>query len=247
MLLCQKKSVTQALLIIRSFDPIQVPRKKTCDLAKLNPVSPCICQQHTYLTTRKHQRKNRKQQINKLNTCENVLNKNNFEKNTLKNNPQKLPSKVIFFYYIVIFFDQNYLKIVKKITATYFAPNNLTGSIGSTATIHAQCSPPDLNHDHPRPVFAAGTQPPEKMPKDMPDRMPDRTSDRVPDRMSEDMPDRMPDRMPERTSDRVPDRMSEDTPDRMSEDMPDRMSEDMTDRMSEDMPDRMSEDTLKTF
>ena len=25
--------------------------------------------------------------------------------------------------------------------------------------IHAQCSLPDLNHDHPRPVFAAGPQP----------------------------------------------------------------------------------------
>ena len=26
----------------------------------------------------------------------------------------------------------------------------------STTTIHAQCSLPDLNHDHPRPVFPAG-------------------------------------------------------------------------------------------
>ena len=47
----KKMSVTQALLVIRSFDPIQVPRKKTCDLAKLSPVNPCICQQHTYGTT----------------------------------------------------------------------------------------------------------------------------------------------------------------------------------------------------
>ena len=29
----------------------------------------------------------------------------------------------------------------------------------STASIHAQCSLPDLNHDHPRPVFPAGPQP----------------------------------------------------------------------------------------
>ena len=29
----------------------------------------------------------------------------------------------------------------------------------STTTIHAQYSLPDLNHDHPRPVFAAGPQP----------------------------------------------------------------------------------------
>ena len=29
----------------------------------------------------------------------------------------------------------------------------------SSTTIHAQCSLPDLNHDHPRPVFPAGPQP----------------------------------------------------------------------------------------
>ena len=29
----------------------------------------------------------------------------------------------------------------------------------STTTIHAQCPLPDLNHDHPRPVFSAGPQP----------------------------------------------------------------------------------------
>ena len=29
----------------------------------------------------------------------------------------------------------------------------------STRTIHAQCSLPDLNHEHPRPVFPAGPQP----------------------------------------------------------------------------------------
>ena len=29
----------------------------------------------------------------------------------------------------------------------------------STTTIPAQCSLPDLNHDHPRPVFPAGPQP----------------------------------------------------------------------------------------
>ena len=29
----------------------------------------------------------------------------------------------------------------------------------STTTIHAQCSLPDLNHDHQRPVFAPGPQP----------------------------------------------------------------------------------------
>ena len=34
----------------------------------------------------------------------------------------------------------------------------------STTTIHAQCSLPDLNHDHPRPVFPAGPQPRPSVP-----------------------------------------------------------------------------------
>ena len=34
----------------------------------------------------------------------------------------------------------------------------------STTTIPAQCSLPDLNHDHPRPVFPAGPQPPVSTP-----------------------------------------------------------------------------------
>ena len=34
----------------------------------------------------------------------------------------------------------------------------------STTIIHAQCSLPDLNHDHPRPVFPAGPQPRSSMP-----------------------------------------------------------------------------------
>ena len=33
-----------------------------------------------------------------------------------------------------------------------------------TSTTHAQCSLPDLNHDHPRPVFPAGPQPRVSMP-----------------------------------------------------------------------------------
>ena len=60
-------------------------------------------------------------------------------------------------------------------------------------TIHAQCSLPDLNHDHPRPVFAAGPQPRPATPS-----VRCRTSTpmpkAMPDRMSEDMPDRMSDR-----------------------------------------------------
>ena len=93
----------------------------------------------------------------------------------------------------------------------------------STTTIPAQCSLPDLNHDHPRPVFPAGPQP----------RLPDRSGHcrTSTARMSEKMSDRMSEDMSEI--------MSEDMPDRMSEDMPERMSEDMPDRMSEDMPDKM--------
>ena len=71
----------------------------------------------------------------------------------------------------------------------------------STTTIPAQCSLPDLNHDHPRPVFPAGPQPRVSTPS-----VPCRTSCRMP----EDMPDRMSDRMPE------------DMPDKMPWDMPDR-------------------------
>ena len=41
----------------------------------------------------------------------------------------------------------------------------------STTTIHAQCSLPDLNHDHPRPVFPAGPQPRPSTPS-----VPSRTS-----------------------------------------------------------------------
>ena len=95
----------------------------------------------------------------------------------------------------------------------------------STASIPAQCSLPDLNHDHPRPVFPAGPQPRVSTPKDMPHRVPED----MPDRMLEDMPDRMPEGMP----DRMPDRMS----DRMPEDMPDKVPECLPDRMPADLPD----------
>ena len=104
----------------------------------------------------------------------------------------------------------------------------------STTTIHAQCSLPDLNHDHPRPVFPAGPQPRPSTPS-----VPCRTSTTtihaqcsLPDLNQKicqiecqiDMPDRMPEDLP--------DRMPEDMPDRM----PNRMSEDMSDRMPEDVP-----------
>ena len=108
----------------------------------------------------------------------------------------------------------------------------------STTTIPAQCSLPDLNHDHPRPVFPAGPQPGVSTPS-----VPCRTSCRkikcqiecqkicqvecqkicqkicqidVPEDIPEDMPDRMPDRMPEDMSEYMP----EDMPDRMPDRMP---------------------------
>ena len=78
----------------------------------------------------------------------------------------------------------------------------------STATRDPQCSLPDLNHDHPRPVFPAGPQPRPSTPS-----VPCRTStasihakcslpDLMPDRMPEDLPDRMPENMPENMPDR---------------------------------------------
>ena len=39
------------------------------------------------------------------------------------------------------------------------SPPLLSSSSSSTATLDAQCSLSDLNHDHPRPVFPAGPQP----------------------------------------------------------------------------------------
>ena len=39
------------------------------------------------------------------------------------------------------------------------SPPLLSSSSCSTATLDAQCSLSDLNHDHPRPVFPAGPQP----------------------------------------------------------------------------------------
>ena len=137
----------------------------------------------------------------------------------------------------------------------------------STTTIPAQCSLPDLNHDHPRPVFPAGPQPRVSTPS-----VPCRTSCRkicqiecqticqkicqiecqkicqiecqkICQKICQiDMPDRMPDRMPGRMPDRMPEDMSEYMPEDMPDRMPDRMPEEMPDRMPEDMSDRMPED-----
>ena len=119
----------------------------------------------------------------------------------------------------------------------------------STTTIHAQCSLPDLNRDHPRPMFPAGPQP-----RVSPPSVPCRTSTAtihaqcsLPD-LNREYPRPVfpagPQRdfqMSEKMSDRMPDRMSEEMPDRMSEDMPERMSEDMSDRMPDRMPEYMPE------
>ena len=45
-----------------------------------------------------------------------------------------------------------------------------------TTTIHAQCSLPDLNHDHPRPVFPAGPFPAGPQPRPSAPSVPYRTS-----------------------------------------------------------------------
>ena len=140
----------------------------------------------------------------------------------------------------------------------------------STTSIPAECSLPDLNHDHPRPVFPAGPQP-RPSPPSVPCRtstasipaqcsLPDLNREyprqvfpagpqpRLPDRSGHcrtstgRMSEKMSDRMSEDMPDRMPDRMPERMSERMSEDMPDWMSEDMPARMSEDMPERMSED-----
>ena len=121
----------------------------------------------------------------------------------------------------------------------------------STTTIHAQCSLPDLNHDHPRPVFPAGPQPRPSTPS-----VPCRTSTAsipaqcsLPD-LNHDHPRPVfpagpqprvstPKDMPHRVPEDMPDRMLEDMPDRMPEGMPDRMPDRMSARMPEDMPDRM--------
>ena len=48
------------------------------------------------------------------------------------------------------------------------SPPLLSSSSCSTATLDAQCSLSDLNHDHPRPVFPAGPQPPGPSPPSVP-------------------------------------------------------------------------------
>ena len=142
----------------------------------------------------------------------------------------------------------------------------------STTTIHAQCSLPDLNHDHPRPVFPAGPQPRPSTPS-----VPCRTSTGrgwswlrsgrehwawmvvvevrqgtprvstpkdMPHRVPEDMPDRMLEDMPDRMPEGMPDRMPDRMSARMPEDMPDKVPECLPDRMPADLPDNMPEDML---
>ena len=142
----------------------------------------------------------------------------------------------------------------------------------STTTIHAQCSLPDLNHDHPRPVFPAGPQPRPSTPS-VPCRtstasipaqcsLPDLNHDHprpvfpagpqprvstpkdMPHRVPEDMPDRMLEDMPDRMPEGMPDRMPDRMSARMPEDMPDKVPECLPDRMPADLPDNMPEDML---
>ena len=56
---------------------------------------------------------------------------------------------------IVVFFPTCQVRVVRF----YVSCLLLSSSSCSTATLDAQCSLSDLNHDHPRPVFPAGPQP----------------------------------------------------------------------------------------
>ena len=116
----------------------------------------------------------------------------------------------------------------------------------STTTIHAQCSLPDPNHDHPRPVFPAGPQPRPSTPS-----VPCRTSTTtihaqcsLPD-LNREYPRQVFPAGPhvgrygtKNVQKKVLERMctaGPQRPDRMPEDMPGGMS----DRTPEDMPDKM--------
>ena len=120
----------------------------------------------------------------------------------------------------------------------------------STTTIHTQCSLPDLNHNHPRPMFPAGPQPRPSTPSG-----PCRTSTAnihgkcsLPDlhcwTSIWDLPSSVCTAGPQRRNrlpENMPDRMPENIPDRMPEDMPDRMPDNMSEHMAENMPDRISD------
>ena len=153
-------------------------------------------------------------------------------------------------------------------SASYSSSASSSASSSSTATM-CECSLPDLNRDHLRPVFPAGPQPRSsaanvpyrtstatnvkryarqnagKRSEDVPQKMSEDMAERVSNRMSEDVPERVSDRMSEDVPERLSEKMSEDMPERMSEDMPERtserISEDMPERKSEDWPERMSE------
>ena len=52
------------------------------------------------------------------------------------------------------------MRVVRFYVSCLLLPSSpLSSSSCSTATLDAQCSLSDLNHDHPRPVFPAGPQP----------------------------------------------------------------------------------------
>ena len=141
----------------------------------------------------------------------------------------------------------------------------------SSPRLLSSCSLPDLNHDHPRPVFPAGPQP-----RPSPPSVSCRTSTTtihaqcsLPD-LNREYPRQVFPAGPHvecqkicqiecqiecqkicqikcheicqiDMPDRMSDRMPEDMPDRMPEDLPE-FWEDMPDRMPEDLPDRMPED-----
>ena len=61
--------------------------------------------------------------------------------------------------YLVVFSPPARWGLLDFMSVACSSPPLLSSSSCSTATLDAQCSLSDLNHDHPRPVFPAGPQP----------------------------------------------------------------------------------------
>jgi len=79
---------------------------------------------------------------------------------------------------------------------------------------------PDLNRNHPRPVFAAGPHPPSSQRRYVGTNVRKNVRRYISERTAE----KMSERMSEGKSDRLSEQMSEDVPERMSEAVPERIS-----------------------
>ena len=58
-----------------------------------------------------------------------------------------------------VFFPTCQVRVVRFYVSCLLLSSPLLSSSSCSTAIHAQCALPDLNHDHPRPVFPAGPQP----------------------------------------------------------------------------------------